>query len=1689
MPKCLVIGHQGFRDHEVQVLNAFLTACHPDWTADVAASEYTGSDPRVVFKGANITMEDIIAFAIDEGYEMILRSYTMGSNYEHLWRQFTDSGGIALIPLHGNTHTYEPIPPHLPSWAIISGGGDTRNRTSYGPSFELWESGADFGYSNSQSFSSPIVAAKMTRYLAQGLSVLDARQAMRQFASFYDDPGWTPEDGYGRPAFPQEVIDPLDLDLMPPLDIEVITDQVAKTTTLRWTNAETTRWARTVITDPEDNIIYQGTGTEHGPFPTPNGQYEYRFFSEDASQDRSRIGAESTRQAFIEDRSVFHDYFDGANGDPIGSAWTVSAGQATIQSGSVRLRMTSAQSRAEITSHAPIVDTVITTEVDFGSRDGRAVLYHIRENLSVRIVAESEYIGLDVGTTESGSFVPVASAAVDASGAAWEVQIEAVGSEVRVRAWPAGGALPVGWALTTQVPIGAGMLGVEAARGSAGGTVDVHVARVIATPGTPEWRDPYTLEMLRDEPRALWKMDETSGADILNAFGARYGDLEAQGGITHVPGRRGFARDFPGGTGSVALSPFEADRHDGEFTVGAWVYLRAGATTQQALRIVGAGGGDFPNLYGWYLYLLPNGSMAFYIDEGVQSGRWSSAHYESFPIGEWTYVMGAVRNGRAEVWVNGDRVIAPEPNLPLEMPGGLNERLHFGASNALSIAIDGILDETAIFHAALSEERILAHFAALEGVEAVSALQEVAVTGSVDTEVIDWMVPATAHATPSVSGTVDVDVLSLQQVHASAEYAHSVGLTAEASLLDLTVIASARSEAAITTSLETEALFLQDVHLEAGREVQITCTLSAYHDSESETIAATARAELGASLSLSRSVVSLNEVHVSPAATIRPVATTTRDVPGLDVPPDLPGTRGRKLVAIYAYEASGYRMVAENELQADGRSDLLHHLATPVSVRGRLGHPDELTLTILQGSPWQTERPVPARSRLRLVYSDGSETLWRVRRTTTPADGESAAQIHAWPLWTDLDSVLWRRRVPGGTTRNVALVGVTAAEALEAVISAESGVPSTFEPGYIFPALRDVLVNIQAEHSTPLSLIHQICEQAPAEMDVRYENERILIDIVPEIGWTEDERTAGAGDPDLRPIDDPSIHGESNRRRLTHDEDQDAYYSRIVPLAIEGQDTTSLRDMWWRVTGGGEPVGNRVTIEIKHESKSGFNVPFYNDLIAEHWALVFEDDTYNRIASATADGDVTIVGNRTVAEGQYVRLVELLSGLDEGLVSDAVLAEIDYVVDEAAESERGLKVAVREFSAPPYENLLARTMDGGNPASADMSSAPGPLEAPYAWFSFGGASVQRVTGNLVTHGAAAVRVTGGAGSGLSTVPVAMNAAGPARSPYASAWASVRIESGSATMRLLDLATGEYFPPETDSQVDLRAGDDAGLAAAVAGMIPSGDVVLSIEATSPDTSMVIDAATITASHGAYEYAPEMGMAAIYAQAAHALMREGGVQPRRFSAELWDVSQYTDRTDVAEIVLGSWVTIRSFPKASSGFDSVVIGRVSEIDDIEDTRSGRIEKRIRVGEKKSFLKGLVPGRARPSRTSAPRSSAGHALTPSDIRPDRYDIGLSLPGPLPGGLLQFFRAMATIEIEGVEARLQSAPMSDVLVTVSVDGQTRIDIDFAAGQTTGEITTTLEEIEAGSEIRFEAVTTSENASGLWVGISAVVSA
>jgi len=279
--KALVIGTVGYESHEESVRLVFLEKV-ATWDCHIA--EIGTGTPA----GNIVTYQKSIAacvqYAIDNNYQIIIRSYSGVYSYKLEWEHALEYG-IAVFNAHGsNSHIYLSSPAFLMKGTRCIGGGVSVNERSYGPGLDLFSCTVE--NATEESWATPMVAGyyALLKSAYQTENVYDLWIRLFRSSSFWGT-GWIENGGYGKTDNGYSST----LPLHPPLEVVAIKAGDNQSVTFTWKNYLQSAFNSTVIKKSDGTIIYDGTLETYTWHSNVTGSETFSFYTQDASGNLSRL--------------------------------------------------------------------------------------------------------------------------------------------------------------------------------------------------------------------------------------------------------------------------------------------------------------------------------------------------------------------------------------------------------------------------------------------------------------------------------------------------------------------------------------------------------------------------------------------------------------------------------------------------------------------------------------------------------------------------------------------------------------------------------------------------------------------------------------------------------------------------------------------------------------------------------------------------------------------------------------------------------------------------------------------------------------------------------------------------------------------------------------------------------------------------------------------------------------------------------------------------------------------------------------------------------------------------------------------------------------------------------------------------------------------------------------------------------
>lgn len=625
-----------------------------------------------------------------------------------------------------------------------------------------------------------------------------------------------------------------------------------------------------------------------------------------------------------------------------------------------------------------------------------------------------------------------------------------------------------------------------------------------------------------------------------------------------------------------------------------------------------------------------------------------------------------------------------------------------------------------------------------------------------------------------------------------------------------------------------------------------------------------------------------------------------------------------------------------------------HHLSYP-EVHEVHGELPEMTISVMQSSDFIIKRLITQRTQLWVGYDDDSWIPWRVTSVTISAAGHSPAIIQTQAMWGDMNTSTFRY-VRADIYNNVAyrlpIRKISFAAALGIIFDLDYGCPANMRLGTVDPAFDDVIVTLDANGSSHMELVANVCKAAAEYTGTTCEFDHTYVGGSPasptsdlliywnfwvEAGWTEDEYLDGVAYPERRPIQEPG-YGENNLFDLQIQDGENNLFTMVIPFG--GRDETTrvgINGLEWDIAGMvWKPMPMETEITLVDD------VIYYDDLYDANFSIVTNDPlfAYYDIVRVEAPNKIVVFGDVTLGAATKLRILSSRGAGKTGGIG----TELTYVFDPVLEELLGRVELVVDFpDISPYKNIYE---DSGE--SADMSDDA--VDA--GWVTDAGVTLSKVTdAAYVSYGTRATKMvfptTGDQASSPQFLlePIKI-------SPQFSFWLAGRVTQGAVRISLVDAAGRNE--PIGEEKVEFR-NDEVG-AIGAGGLLPrEGNARLRFTALSDDTEMYLDAVTVTQSTGPWDYSADMGPKALYFAAVRYLKRESGITKQvQYDGDLFDAAILDEASDlIDEIVLGRWVRIQTFHEQQGPNTDIPVinfdARVTEITTTEDPDHARLQKRV--------------------------------------------------------------------------------------------------------------------------------------------------
>lgn len=680
----------------------------------------------------------------------------------------------------------------------------------------------------------------------------------------------------------------------------------------------------------------------------------------------------------------------------------------------------------------------------------------------------------------------------------------------------------------------------------------------------------------------------------------------------------------------------------------------------------------------------------------------------------------------------------------------------------------------------------------------------------------------------------------------------------------------------------------------------------------------------------------------------------------------------KKITSILAFQAATLTRTTGDEIQVAGSNDVGLYRQYHAATRRRLGEPDTLTLTLWGAAPWVVDKKLKRRDRLYTVYDDASEEAWRITALDYRLGGEASELVLTCePLWTDLASdVFFYVRETGaaaGLPRPLAfqvpLTGLTVSTALGTIFDAEYGIGAMFTLGTVEATFSGDAAFLDANGSTYLELIHQVCEQVTDSLDSAGTPKRCEFEAayVPSgtgtgtytfnfytyVGLTSAERSGGI-DPDSRPITEPGGTEEGNSLQIDIREEVGEYFNRLVAFGGAEDERIALTDFWMEIDSFSFD-GTTYTAVLADDLVYAGGI-FAGQPCYVQGAFTFSAGT---ITGANVPNELEFTLDASVSP-PGPSWIKIQIDLDSGEIADCPYVHLvaghedTYGVVERV-------VVFEEVSA--YENLFETV--GGDPTFSSGATA-----AANGLVEIGAPTLAQNTDDFrFSSGTAALEMQADTGEGVRTAVMRIPFDDTRR--YFSVWCALSLTAGRVRMQLVNAVTGQTFPPAT-GDFHAESSSNALLSISIDGaeIVVLGEKVfigggftaydewwVQIIAQEDGTVCYLDALTVVQSAVHEPYRKDMGKKALYRAAADFLVSFNRTLEAEYDTEFFDADHYDVAAGLNEVVLGSWVRYRALWDGSQYLVDFT-ARVTEVVEEEDPVLGRYHKRARISKRNPDL-----------------------------------------------------------------------------------------------------------------------------------------
>lgn len=585
------------------------------------------------------------------------------------------------------------------------------------------------------------------------------------------------------------------------------------------------------------------------------------------------------------------------------------------------------------------------------------------------------------------------------------------------------------------------------------------------------------------------------------------------------------------------------------------------------------------------------------------------------------------------------------------------------------------------------------------------------------------------------------------------------------------------------------------------------------------------------------------------------------------------------------------------------------------TVRSQLGRPSEMTMVLnptsllATASSSQTYR-LRKKKIIRLVYDDASFQEWRIKRTERQTSGQQGFQIVCEPIERDLAHTNMRKSLStGDVVTNLSFYGETLTNVLSAILTSTYNCPSLFIKGDIEAGVASELIRASFNGANFNQVLNELARQAEAEWFVSWS----AVDSAYKVDFYDvGEFGGGQTEAPDRIIGMGGTLG--NRENLLVQSSEEDFFSRVIPIAGQGNDTIGIGDITFTPTFN---TGTTYSID--------------KDLILENDFLLGYDETvyvgnatdgWREITDSVSPNIVTLASTNTFTEVCRFAL-------------GASKTKLIYLEDPDAVADFGIEeLTYRRTDIGPYTNLIEQA--GVTPDMSSFTSG-----RPTGTALVGTPTVTEETGDeFVKFGSKSAKVVADVDEGLSFTVDIDNAY-----PYFSLLTYLYVSAGSVKVEFED--SGSNLVPEGQF-AETNSSNVQGLS--LSGAQPaSGTATIRVVALEASTTFYIDGWTLTNSATAQQLLPFMGAVDLWTESGTNLIQFGGNQPDGYTGKCWDES-YFDGTSL-EITLGSWVTVKDGWNGTT-HDIDFEGRVLELSYVDEFKLGRLKKTVKISNRKEDL-----------------------------------------------------------------------------------------------------------------------------------------